>query len=201
MIHEIIPESRVPRFGVSPADYLDLDQYQSVVHRHRRLSHALDGAVRAAAARKASPSRRRPPRCSRCWASAPRRADLPARGGSVGAVGRGDQRVAAAAALRGIVAGGRADHARSPAVHDRRRDAGGLRVPEARPAVQRHARRRVLPLVFNPFERQARGMFYNHSVIGRLQRRRHDRTGHARHRGAGGARHGELSGRSSETPV
>jgi hypothetical protein len=29
MIHEIIPESRVPRFGVSPADYIDLDRYQS----------------------------------------------------------------------------------------------------------------------------------------------------------------------------
>ena len=29
MIHEIIPESRVPRFGVSPVDYLDLDQYQA----------------------------------------------------------------------------------------------------------------------------------------------------------------------------
>ena len=28
MIHEIIPESKVPRFGVSPADYFDLDQYQ-----------------------------------------------------------------------------------------------------------------------------------------------------------------------------
>jgi putative ABC transport system permease protein len=26
-----------------------------------------------------------------------------------------------------------------------------------------------MPLVFNPFERQARGMFYNHSVIGRLR--------------------------------
>jgi predicted permease len=26
-----------------------------------------------------------------------------------------------------------------------------------------------LPLVFNPFERQARGMFYNHTVIGRLR--------------------------------
>ena len=29
MIHEIIPESRVPRFGVSPTDYLDLVQYQT----------------------------------------------------------------------------------------------------------------------------------------------------------------------------
>ena len=29
MIHEIIPESRIPRFGVSPTDYLDLDQYQT----------------------------------------------------------------------------------------------------------------------------------------------------------------------------
>jgi putative ABC transport system permease protein len=26
-----------------------------------------------------------------------------------------------------------------------------------------------LPLVFNPFERQARGMFYNHGVLGRLK--------------------------------
>ena len=26
-----------------------------------------------------------------------------------------------------------------------------------------------MPLVFNPFERQARGMFYNHSVVGRLR--------------------------------
>src|SRR5215213_5676200 len=29
MIHEIIPESKVPRFGVSPSDYIDLDQFQS----------------------------------------------------------------------------------------------------------------------------------------------------------------------------
>ncbi len=28
MIHEVIPESKVPRFGVSPVDYLDLVQYQ-----------------------------------------------------------------------------------------------------------------------------------------------------------------------------
>ena len=45
MIHEIIPESRVPRFGVSPADYADLDQYQGSLHRHRRLPHPHHGAV------------------------------------------------------------------------------------------------------------------------------------------------------------
>jgi len=28
MIHEVIPESKMPRFGVSPADFLDLDRYQ-----------------------------------------------------------------------------------------------------------------------------------------------------------------------------
>jgi hypothetical protein len=28
LIHEIIPKSRVTRFGVSPVDYLDLDRYQ-----------------------------------------------------------------------------------------------------------------------------------------------------------------------------
>ncbi len=28
MIHEVIPESKVPRFGVSPVDYLDFVQYQ-----------------------------------------------------------------------------------------------------------------------------------------------------------------------------
>ena len=42
-----------------------------------------------------------------------------------------------------------------------------------------------LPLVFNPFERQARGMFYNHSVIGRLRDGVTPRAGGRRHRGAG----------------
>ena len=63
MIHEIIPESKVPRFGVSPADYLDLDQYQGSFTDIGVVSHAIRGAVRVPATRRPSSSPRRPPRC------------------------------------------------------------------------------------------------------------------------------------------
>ena len=69
MIHEIIPESRVPRFGVSPVDYLDLDQYQARSPTSAPIARAR-WSSRAAARRKASAWRRPPPRCSRCSASA-----------------------------------------------------------------------------------------------------------------------------------
>ena len=93
MIHEIIPESKVPRFGVSPADYLDLDQYPGLVHRHRRLPHAHDGAV----GHRGDPETHQRRADLRRGVSAARRQrrrgpHVPARGGSVGAVGGRDQR-------------------------------------------------------------------------------------------------------------
>ena len=108
MIHEIIPESRVPRFGVSPADYLDLDQYQGSftdigVYRTRT-----DGAVGQRHARKhqrGADLRRGVPAARRRRRRGPH---LPARRGSIRAIGRGDQRVAAPPPLRRVVADRRA---------------------------------------------------------------------------------------------
>ena len=41
--------------------------------------------------------------------------------------------------------------------------------PKRGPALNGEPADAWIPLVFNPFERQARGMFYNHSVVGRLR--------------------------------
>jgi len=46
---------------------------------------------------------------------------------------------------------------------------GGVEFPKRGPQFNGTPAEVFLPLVFNPFERQARGMFYNHSVIGRLK--------------------------------
>ena len=46
MIHEAIPESKVPRFGVSPADYIDLTAYQTAftdIGAYRTRSFELSG--------------------------------------------------------------------------------------------------------------------------------------------------------------
>jgi putative ABC transport system permease protein len=45
----------------------------------------------------------------------------------------------------------------------------GFEFPKRGPQFNSEPADVYLPLVFNPFERQARGMFYNHSVIGRLK--------------------------------
>ena len=45
MIYEGIPEANIPRFGVSPPDYIDLVSVSAVVHRNRRLSQSLLRAV------------------------------------------------------------------------------------------------------------------------------------------------------------
>ena len=188
MIHEIIPESRVPRFGVSPADYLDLDQYQASftdigVYRTRTME--LSGSGDPEEHQRGADS---PPRCSRCSASnaADGRTFLPEEDQS-------EQSVAVISeALRrrrfaASIAGRRADHARSPAVHDRRRDAGGLRVPEARAAVQRRARGRLSAARVQ----SVRAAGPRHVLQPQRDRpaegRRDDGAGDARHGGAGAA--------------
>ena len=47
--------------------------------------------------------------------------------------------------------------------------APGFEFPKRGPQFNSQPADAFMPLVFNPFERQARGMFYNHSVIGRLK--------------------------------
>ena len=45
----------------------------------------------------------------------------------------------------------------------------GFEFPKRGPQFNSQPADAFMPLVFTPFERQARGMFYNHSVIGRLR--------------------------------
>ena len=169
MIHEIIPESKVPRFGVSPVDYLDLDQIQGSftdlgVYRTRAMELSGTGDPESITVAQTSA------------------AVFPLLGASA-AEGRTfspdeDQAEQAVA----IISEGlrRRRYAASSPIGERitldRRPYTIVGVMPARfefpkrgPQFNSQPADVYLPLVFNPFERQARGMFYNHSVIGRLK--------------------------------
>ena len=169
MIHEIIPESRVPRFGVSPVDYLDLDQYQASftdlgAYRTRTMELSGGGS---------------PESISVAQTSA---AVFPLLGVNA-AEGRTflseeDQSEQAVAVISESLR--RRRFAASSPIGERitldRRPytivglmPPGFEFPKRGPQFNGTPADVYLPLVFNPFERQARGMFYNHSVIGRLK--------------------------------
>jgi len=169
MIHEAIPESKVLRFGVSPADYLDLDQMQGSftdvgVYRTRVMELSGSGTPESITIAQLSA------------------AVLPLLG--VGAAeGRifmpeedqSEQSVALISeALR------RRRFLNSPPIGERITiDRRPYTIVGVMPSDFEFPKRGAqfngqpadvyLPLVFNPFERQARGMMYNHSVIGRLK--------------------------------
>ena len=169
MIHELIPESKVPRFGVSPADYFDLDQLQGAftdigVYRSRTMELSGSG---------------NPETIDIAQVSA---AVFPLLG--VGAAeGRTfldeeDNAEQAVAIISDTLK--RRRYAASSAIGERitldRRPytivgvmPAGFEFPKRGPQFNGQPADVYLPLVFNPFERQARGMFYNHSVIGRLK--------------------------------
>ncbi len=169
MIHEIIPESRVPRFGVSPADYADLDQYQGSftdIGAYRTRTMELSGSGTPESISAAQTTAAVFPLLGA--AAAEGRTFLPAEDQS-------DQSVAVITeSLR------RRRFAASSPVGERilldRRPytivgvmPAGFEFPKRGPQFNGTPAEVYLPLVFNPFERQARGMFYNHSVIGRLK--------------------------------
>jgi predicted permease len=169
MIHEIIPESRVPRFGVSPADYADLDQYQGSftdIGAYRTRAMELSGSGTPESISVAQTTAAVFPLLGA--AAADGRTFLPAEDQS-------EQSVAVITeSLRR-----RRFAASSPVgeriVLDRRPYTivgvmpAGFEFPKRGPQFNGSPAEVFLPLVFNPFERQARGMFYNHSVIGRLK--------------------------------
>ena len=169
MIHESIPASGVPRFGVSPADYLDLDQMQGSftdlgVYRTRAMELSGSGAPESITVAQTSA------------------AVFPLLGVNA-AAGRlftpeEDQAEQAVA----IISEGlrRRRYAASSPIGERitldRRPytivgvmPAGFEFPKRGPQFNGTPADAYVPLVFNPFERQARGMFYNHSVIGRLK--------------------------------
>jgi predicted permease len=169
MIHEIIPESRVPRFGVSPADFSDLDRYQGSftdlgVYRTRTMELSGNGNPETISAAQTSAG------------------VFPLLG--VGAaegrtfLAEEDQAEQAVAIISDTLK--RRRYAASSPIGERivldRRPytivgvmPAGFEFPKRGPQFNGQPADIYLPLVFNPFERQARGMFYNHSVIGRLK--------------------------------
>ena len=169
MIHEIIPQSNVPRFGVSPADYLDLDQYQrsfTDLGIYRTRSVELSGSGNPESITVAQTSAAVFPVLG--VGAAEGRTFLPAEDQS-------EQSVAVITdALRR-----RRYPASSPLgeriVLDRRPHTivgvmpAGFEFPKRGPQFNGEPADVYVPLVFNPFERQARGMFFNHSVIGRVR--------------------------------
>lgn len=169
MIHEVIPESKVPRFGVSPADYLDLDQYQGSftdLGVYRTKSVELSGTGNPESVAIAETSAAVFPLLG--VGAAEGRTFLPAEDQSNEAV------AVISEALR------RRRYAASSPIGERilldRRPftivgvmPAGFEFPKRGPQFNGQPADVFLPLVFNPFERQARGMFYNHSVIGRVK--------------------------------
>ena len=171
MIYEGIPEANIPRFGVSPSDFIDLVQYQQSfteigAYRNRPFELSGTGEPEELNVTQVTPS-------------------VFNLLGVNAAIGRTfadtDTRDTFVAVL-------------SHGLWQRRfggRDVLGERVtlnrmpytivgvmPASFQFPRRGAARRELngepadvwlPLVFNPLERQARGMFYNHSVLGRLK--------------------------------
>ena len=169
MIHEIIPESKVPRFGVSPPDYLDLTLYQGSftdLGIYRTLSAELSGSgepenivvaqtsaavflvlgVGAAEGRTFLPKEDQSEHSVIVITDALRHR----RFGSSSAIG---ERIVLDRRPYTVVG-----------VMPR-----GFEFPKRGPQLNGQPAQAFVPLVFNPFEKRARGMFYNHSVIGRLK--------------------------------
>ena len=171
LIHEGIPESGVPRFEVSPPDYLDLASYQrsfSAIGAYRIRALEMSGGgepeqvhgaeltasvfdalgVAAVQGRTFSPDE-----------------DQRESGVAVISHGLWTRRFNSADVLGQALLLNRRPctivGVMPPAFEFPRRGAAAAR--NTQPADV------WLPLVFNPFERQARGMMYNHSVIGRLR--------------------------------
>ena len=169
MIHEVIPESKMPRFGVSPADYLDLDQYQGSftdlgAYRTQSMELSGNGDPETVVVAQTSAA----VFLLLGVGAADGRTFLPEEDQADQSVvvisdGLRRRRFAASSPVGGRL------------VLDRRPYTivgvmpAGFQFPKRGPQFNSEPADAFMPLVFNPFERQARGMFYNHSVIGRLR--------------------------------
>jgi predicted permease len=169
MIHEAIPQSGVPRFGVSPADFLDLREYQGSftdLGLYRVRSRELSGVADPESIHVAEVSAAVFPLLG--VGAAEGRTFVPDED-------RSEQSV--------VVIGDRLRRRRFPAsspigerlVLDRQAYTivgvmpPGFEFPPRGPTLNGQPADVYLPRVLNPFERQARGMFYHHSVIARLR--------------------------------
>jgi len=169
MIHEIIPQSGVARFGVSPTDYIDLDQYQSSftdlgVYRIRAME--LSGIGTPESINVAQTSASVFPLLGVNAAAG--RTFLPAEDQSEQSVvvisdGFRRRHFAGSSPVGERITLDRRPHTIVGVMP------AGFEFPKRGPQFNGLPADVYLPLVFNPFERQARAMFFNHSVIGRLK--------------------------------
>ncbi len=169
LLHEAIPESGVRRFDVSPPDYLDLVQYQqsfSAIGAYRTRTVEVSGGGEPEQVPGAELSASVFPVLG--VAAAQGRIFLPDE----------DQRETNVAVIsHGLWMrrfGGRSVLGDRLVVDRRPYTIVGV-MPSTFEFPKRGARSNAepadvwLPLIFNPFEKQARGMMYNHTVIGRLR--------------------------------
>ena len=169
MLHERIPQSRVPRFGVSPPDYADLDQYQASftdlgVYRTRTMELSGDNNPESVSVAQTSaavfPLLGVSAAAGRTFLPEDDQSEQP-----IAIISEGFRRRRFAASSP---VGERITLDRRPYTIVGVMPAG-FEFPKRGPQFNSEPAEIFLPLVFNPFERQARGMFYNHSVIGRLK--------------------------------
>jgi putative ABC transport system permease protein len=169
LVHEAIPESGVPRFDVSPADYIDLISYQtsfSTIGAYRTRLLELSGSGE-------------PEQVPGTELTASVFAVLgvaPARGRVF--LADEDQQPSQVAVISERLRARRFS-GRDPIGERLLLDRQPYTIIGVMPASFEFPKRGAtsnaepadvwLPLWFNPFERQARGMFYNHTVIGRLR--------------------------------
>jgi putative ABC transport system permease protein len=169
LIHEVIPESAVPRFEVSPPDYLDLVQYQrsfSSIGAYRTRMMELSGTADPEQVPGAEVA-----------ASVFPVLGVSAARGRVFRAGEDERESNVAVISHGLWMrrfGGR-DVLGEAVVLDRRPYAivgvmpSSFEFPRRGAAANAEPADVWVPLVFNPFEKQARGMMYNHTVIARLR--------------------------------
>jgi putative ABC transport system permease protein len=168
-IYEVIPESKVPRFGFSPPDYIDFVQYQhsyEAVGAYRSRSFELSGTGQ-------------PEQLTGAQITASMFPLL----GVEAALGRtflpeeAERNQPVAILSFGLwqrAFGGRPMVGERIVLDRQPFTVVGImpatfQFPKRSPHINGEPADVWLPLVFNPFERQARGMMYNHSVIGRLR--------------------------------
>lgn len=169
LVFEAIPESGIERFGVAPADYVDLAAYQQSFESmaaYRTRSVELSGG--------ADPEQVAVAEVSTSLF------DVLGVGAGLGRAFRaGDPDDEAAVAVISDRLSQRRFGGRSPIGERLVLDRRAFTVVGVMPPQFEFPRRGAalnaepadvwLPLVFNPFERQARGMMYNNSVIARLR--------------------------------
>lgn len=169
MIHEIIPESKVPRFGVSPPDYLDLVEMQgpfSGLGAYRTSTVELSGtgtpeSVAVAETTAAVfPVLGVAPALGRAFTA---QEDQPGEPVAIISEALRRRRYAASSPI-----GERITLDRRPYTIVGVMPAG-FEFPKRGAEFNGQPADVYLPLVFNPFERRARGSMYRHSVIARLK--------------------------------